>query len=159
MYADGFDLDIVMTRSFNHIGPGQKEKFVIPSFVKQLVEMKKGIRPEKRLVTGNIDIVRDFLDVRDVVDAYLKLLKNGKRGEVYNICSGKGQTLREIIGKMCNILGLKVEIAQDERLIRPNDNKKIIGCNEKIKNEIGWQPQYSMDESLKDIINYWNEII
>ena len=159
VYADGFGLDIVMTRSFNHVGPWQKEKFVIPSFVKQLVEIKKGVRPEKRLVTGNIDIIRDFLDVRDVVDAYFKLLKSGKRGGVYNICSGKGQTLREIISKICNILGLNIEIVQDEQLIRPNDNKKIIGCNDKIKNEVGWQPHYSINESLKDIINYWNEIL
>lgn len=155
VYADGFGLDIIMTRSFNHIGPGQKEKFVIPSFAKQLVELKRGLMPEKKLTTGDVYIVRDFLDVRDVVDAYLKLLKYGEKGEVYNICSGQGQPLHEIIKKMCNILDIDVEINQDNQLIRPNDNKKVIGCNDKIKLATGWQPKYSIDESLKDIIAYW----
>ena len=159
VYADSYDVDIVMTRSFNHIGPWQKDRFVIPSFAKQLVEIRKGIKQKKTLTTGDIDIIRDFLDVRDVVDAYFKLLKYGKKGEVYNICSGNGHSLREIIKQMCKILELDIDIVQDKQLIRPNDNKKIIGCNDKIRKHIKWQPQYSIDESLEDIINYWKEIL
>lgn len=159
VYADGFDMDVIMTRSFNHIGPWQKERFVIPSFAKQLVEIKKGIKKQKELITGNIDITRDFLDVRDVVDAYLKLLKNGKKGEVYNICSGEGISLKEIINRMSNFLDIKIKIIKDEKLIRPNDNRIIIGCNNKIKKDVKWQPQYLIDESLKDIINFWNQVI
>ena len=159
VYADSYDVDIVMTRSFNHIGPWQKDRFVIPSFAKQLVEIRKGIKQKKTLTTGDIDIIRDFLDVRDVVDAYFKLLQYGKKGEVYNICSGNGRSLREIIKQMCKILELDIDIVQDKQLIRPNDNKKIIGCNDKIRKHIKWQPQYSIDESLEDIINYWKEIL
>ena len=159
VYADGFGIDVIMTRSFNHIGPWQKDRFVIPSFAKQLVEIKKDIKKQKKLITGNIDIIRDFLDVRDVVDAYLKLLKNGKRGEVYNICKGEGLSLKEIINKMSNFLNINIKIIRDEKLIRPNDNRIIIGCNEKIKKEVKWQPKYSIDESLNDIINFWSQII
>ena len=157
IYSDGFDLDIVMTRSFNHIGPGQKDRFVIPSFAKQLVEMKKRGETQNELVTGNVNIVRDFLDVRDVVDAYMQLLKSGTKGEVYNICSGKGWSLKDIIAKMCRIIGISVSIIPDEKLIRPNDNHIIIGSNDKIKKEIGWKQRYTLDNSLKDILNYWNE--
>ena len=159
VYADGFGLDIIMTRSFNHIGPGQKDKFVIPSFARQLEEIKKGLKAEKRLITGNVEIIRDFLDVRDVVNAYLTLLKSGKKGEVYNICSGQGISLREIIKKMCIILDVNVEIVIDKKLIRPNDNMMIIGCNEKIIKECKWKPQYNIDDSLTAILEYWSNIV
>lgn len=154
IYADGFDLDIVMTRSFNHIGPGQREKFVIPSFAKQLVGIAKGATDRKEIITGDIDIVRDFLDVRDVVDAYYKLLKAGRKGEVYNICSGQGKSLRELITKMSNMLNISVDIVQNKQLIRPNENKNIVGCNDKIIKETGWKQKITIDESLNDILNY-----
>ena len=159
VYADGFGLDIIMTRSFNHIGPGQKDKFVIPSFAHQLVEIKKGIKTENKLITGNIEIIRDFLDVRDVVNAYLTLLNNGKKGEVYNICSGYGISLREIIKKMCILLDINVEIILDQKLVRPNDNMIIIGCNDKISKECKWKPKYNIDDSLMAILEYWSNIV
>ncbi len=108
VYCTGFGLDIVMTRSFNHIGPGQRDIFVISSFAKQLVEHKKKNNNNIELITGNIQIIRDFLDVRDVVAAYYKLLESGKRGEVYNVCSGIGISLKEIIDIMCKNMDLKV---------------------------------------------------
>ncbi|MBA4423350.1 MAG: GDP-mannose 4,6 dehydratase [Syntrophus sp. (in: bacteria)] len=90
VYAKGYGLDIVMTRSFNHIGPGQKETFVIASFAKHLVEMKKRGVSSPKLITGDISLIRDFVDVRDVVRAYDRLLKKGRKGEIYNIC-GEGR--------------------------------------------------------------------
>jgi GDP-4-dehydro-6-deoxy-D-mannose reductase len=157
IYAHGYGLDIVLTRSFNHIGPGQKDIFVVSSFAKQLIEMAKGQNNSRQLVTGNVSIVRDFVDVRDVVRAYYLLLKNGRRGEVYNICSGNGISLADIINKMCAQLNIKIDIAVDENRIRPMDNKIIIGSNAKIKNELEWQPTISIDESLRDIIAYWKQ--
>jgi len=155
VYCDGYGLDIVMTRSFNHIGVGQKDIFVISSFAKQLVEIKKSIRKEQKLVTGDITIVRDFLDVRDVVDAYYRLLINGKRSEIYNVCSGTGVSLGEVIEIMCKILDMHVEIEIDPSRIRPNDNRVIVGSNEKLRKAIGWEPKIPLKESLKDIIDYW----
>ena len=89
IYANNYDVDIVMTRSFNHIGPGQKDIFVISSFAKKLTDIKKGLVNSKSIVVGNIALIRDFVDVRDVVSAYYILLGKGKKGNVYNICSGK----------------------------------------------------------------------
>lgn len=155
IYVDSFGLDIILTRSFNHIGPGQKEIFVVSSFVKQLVEIKLNGLTQGELTTGDVNIIRDFLDVRDVVAAYYNLLKKGKSGEIYNVCSGNGITLEEVIQKIAILLKLKVTIKPSNSLIRPNDNKIIIGSNLKIKKELGWQAEYSIERSLIDLIDYW----
>jgi GDP-4-dehydro-6-deoxy-D-mannose reductase len=155
VYADGFLQDIVMTRSFNHIGPGQKDIFVISSFAKQLVLLKNKKSPINKIVTGNLSIVRDFIDVRDVVKAYYFLFKKGRKGEIYNICSGNGIVLEDIIFKMADLLGLKIHVEVDPQLIRPNDNKKIIGSYQKIKDQLGWTPEISIEKSLSDMIKYW----
>lgn len=155
IYADGYNMDIVMTRSFNHIGPKQRDKFVISSFAKQLVLLANSDTLNKKIVTGNLNIVRDFLDVRDVVKAYYLLLKNGSKGEVYNICSGKGTLLKDVVVQMSSYLNIDVSIELNAALVRPNENKKIIGSHQKIKNHFGWQPTISLEESLKDIIEHW----
>jgi len=157
VYAKGFGLDIVMTRSFNHIGPGQKEIFVVASFAKRLVEMKKGGVSSPKLMTGDISLIRDFVDVRDVVRAYDGLLKKGRKGEIYNICRGVGYSLVDVLKQLALILDMEVLTETDERLIRPNDNKVIIGSNEKIKHDIGWSPEIPLRQSLEDVINFWNQ--
>ncbi|MEN9610047.1 MAG: hypothetical protein RLZZ628_861 [Bacteroidota bacterium] len=155
VYVQGYGLDIVMTRSFNHIGPRQKEQFVISSFAKQMILLKKG-RIEQ-LKTGDLSIVRDFLDVRDVVNAYYLLLTKGKKGMVYNICRGEGHTLDEILTMMGEILN--ISSIQKSKIIfsRPNDNPIIIGSNQKIQAEVAWKPQITLKNSLKDILQYWDE--
>ena len=155
VYADGYGLDIVMTRSFNHIGPYQRDIFVVSSFARQLVDIRKSGGKNSELVTGDLSIVRDFTDVRDVVRAYDLLLKNSNSGEIYNVCSGKGRSLNEIIGILSEILDLHIQTRVDEKLIRPNDNRIIIGSNEKIKREIGWEPEIPMRRSLEDVIAFW----
>lgn len=155
VYADGYGMDIVLTRSFNHMGPRQKDVFVVSSLAKQLVEIKKSGKNEGGIVAGDVSIVRDFIDVRDVVRAYDLLLKKGKKGHIYNVCSGIGLSINDIIEAVAKQLNIDVEINIDHRLIRPSDNKKIIGSNEKIRRELGWQINISLEQSLKDIISYW----
>ena len=157
VYVDGYGLDIVMTRSFNHIGPYQKDIFVISSFAKQLVEIKKNGNSSSELVTGDASIVRDFTDVRDVVVAYDLLLKKGKHGEIYNVCSGEGRSLNDIIDIMAKILNINIHTRVNKKLVRPNDNKIIIGSNEKIKREVGWDNVIPLEKSLTDIIDYWQK--
>lgn len=158
VYVQGYGMDIVMTRSFNHIGPWQKEIFVIPSFAKKLCEMKKN-RSERLMRTGDLSIIRDFVDVRDVVKAYYLLLKNGKSSEIYNICSGVGTSLKEVINTMSAILDIEVTCEIDPLLMRPNDNQIIIGSNKKLVEHVGWTKDITIENSLRDIINYWNSII
>lgn len=159
VYVNGYGLDIVLTRSFNHIGPLQKDIFVIASFAKQLMMIKKLNRSDGNLITGDVSVIRDFSDVRDVVFAYYMLLHNGKVGEVYNVCSGKGISLREVISMMADILNIIINITVNDALIRPNENKRIIGCNEKIRQSLGWNPQYTLKDSLCDTLNYWDSIL
>jgi len=158
IYVEGYGQDVVLTRSFNHIGPGQRDIFVVSSFAKRLVEVKK-YNKAKELTTGDLTIIRDFVDVRDVVKAYYLLFKTGRKGEVYNICSGNGVSLEIIIAKMAAILEIQVVTKLDNALIRPNDNRIIIGNNSKIKKNIDWNPQYQLEDSLKDILNYWYNIV
>jgi GDP-4-dehydro-6-deoxy-D-mannose reductase len=154
VYVESLGMDIVMTRSFNHIGAGQKDFFVIPSFAKQLIALKNAPAEKRVIATGDTSVVRDFIDVRDVVEAYYLLFKKGKKGEVYNICSGTGTTLNEVIKIMSASLNLEVKQKVDPALVRPNDNRIIIGSNEKIKRDTGWQNKVSLKKSLEDILDH-----
>lgn len=158
LYQRAFGINMVVTRSFNHIGPRQKEVFVIPHFVKEIIAAKKQGLTEIRLRTGDTSVIRDFLDVRDVVKAYYILLEKGKCGEVYNVCSGTGNSLSYIINVLEKITGMKVVQVVDKDLLRPIDNPVIIGNNEKLKN-VGWNPSFTLEQSLQDIITYWTEIL
>jgi GDP-4-dehydro-6-deoxy-D-mannose reductase len=157
VYVKGYGLDIVMTRSFNHIGPFQKDIFAISSFARQLVDIKRSGATYGELITGDASIIRDFTDVRDVVVAYDLLLKKGVSGEIYNVCSGKGTSLSDIISIMARTLNLDIHVRVNEKLIRPSDNRMIVGSNGKIKQEVGWHTKISLEQSLRDIIGYWQE--
>lgn len=152
LYSQSLGINIIMTRSFNHIGVGQRENFVVASFVKQLVDIKKSGQ-NGILKVGNIEVIRDFLDVRDVVDAYYKLLLSGKSGEVYNVCSGIGISLNDVILKISEILEITPNIQTDKEKIRIVDNPVVIGDNSKLKKEINWQQSHSLEDSLKTMIN------
>jgi GDP-4-dehydro-6-deoxy-D-mannose reductase len=152
IYVNSFGLDIILTRSFNHIGPRQKPIFVVSSFAHQLLEIKKNSL-SKILYTGDLSIVRDFVDVRDVVNAYFLLFKKGRKGEVYNICSGEGISLKEIVAKLASIIDINITTKTLGKLIRPSDNKIIIGSNKKINSHIGWANQIALEDSLKDFVS------
>lgn len=154
VYVNGFGCDLVMTRSFNHIGPGQRDTFVISSFARKLLAIQNG-SADAVMLTGDTSIVRDFVDVRDVVRAYDQLLRQGRCGHIYNICSGTGVSLKSVIDQMASILGISVSHKIDPSLVRPNDNKAIIRSLKKMNDEIGWTPRIPLDASLRDILNYW----
>jgi len=147
-YINAYKLDIILTRSFNHVGAKQRIDFAIPSFAKQISEGVKQGQSEIKLITGDITVVRDFIDVRDVVNAYFALLKNGKPGELYNVCSGKGYSLKDVIDLLAKIFNVKVITEIDPKRVRPYDNRIIIGSFNKIKTHTGWEPNFNMDDSL-----------
>lgn len=157
VYVQGYGLDIMMTRSFNHIGPYQRADFVIASFAKQLVEISQH-KSAPILRTGDLSIIRDFVDVRDVVRAYYMLLLNGMKGEIYNICSGQGNSLETLVSLMQKEAGINITIEIDPARIRPNDNPVIIGSAEKLYQTLGWKPEISLRNSIADIIQYWKSI-
>ncbi len=148
VYVDGFGMKIFLTRSFNHVGPGQSHKFFIPSMVKQVLDAQEN----DDIQTGDLSIVRDFIDVRDVIRAYWMILEKGTPGTVYNICSGEGRVLRDIVLKIIEFSGKQINVVKNPDRIRPADNPAIIGSYDKIFNELGWEPQIHFDQSLKDVI-------
>lgn len=154
-YVDKFGMKIMLTRSFNHIGPRQRDTFVIASFTKQVAQAF--VEGKKNLVMsiGNFSVIRDFLDVRDVVAAYYLILQDGKPGEIYNVCSGNGYELKSIIQRLSKISGIEITTETNPAYMRPNDMPIIIGNNNKLKKDTGWEPVYSIEQSLKDIFDYW----
>lgn len=155
IYCRNYGLDIIHTRSFNHLGPYQTDKFVISSFVKQVATEIKDGRTNITLSVGNVDVVRDFTDVRDVVEAYYLLLKSGATCNVYNVCSGQGFVLRDIIGMIAKLTQTRIDWYSDENNIRPAENSKIIGSHAKLTKATGWQPKISLEQSLTDLLDYW----
>jgi GDP-4-dehydro-6-deoxy-D-mannose reductase len=159
VFAQGYGMDIIMTRSFNHIGPGQRDQFVVPSFVKQVALSALSKSRHCRVRTGNTKVIRDFLDVRDVVDAYWELFERGRSGEVYNVCSGTGRSLDQILEALGEIAGIDVSSETDASLIRPNELMAVVGSALKLKNETDWSAKISFEQSLKDLVAHWKEIV
>jgi len=158
IYAEGYGLDICCTRSFNHCGPGQSDRFVVSAIVKQFVQIAHGLQ-EPVIHIGNGSIVRDFVDVHDVVAAYNLLLTKGKRGEIYNVCSGTGRTIGEIVTLLSEMKGIRVTVHEELAEIRPIDNPRIIGSNRKIRRDLGWRPVIPFEQSLLSIYDYWDHRI
>lgn len=157
-YYKSYNLKIIRTRAFNHEGPRRGEVFVTSNFAKQIAEIEKGKR-EPIIYVGNLQAVRDFTDVRDVVRAYYLVLTKGKVGEVYNIASGKGYKIKDILDFYLRKSKVKVEIKVDEKRLRPSDVELLIGDATKIKEECGWQPEIPIEKTLEDLLNYWRERI
>lgn len=152
--TEGFD--VVLARSFNHIGPGQDERFAVASFARQVAEIALG-RREPRIDVGDIDATRDFCDVRDVVRAYLMLFLRGESGRVYNVGSGRETRLREILERLTELGGVQARIVSDPARLRPAEQRRMCADTRRIHEQVGWRPQFSMDQTLTDILNYWKE--
>lgn len=149
---------IITARSFNHTGPGQSPNFVLPSIAKQFAEMEAGLYPP-RLTVGNVDVKRDFTDVRDVVLAYSALITKGRSGEVYNVCSGSAVRLSDTIRKFEAISGIPTEINIDPARLRSNETSQIFGDSTKIRTETGWNPKIPLERTIQDLLDYWREKI
>ena len=152
--ADSFGMQIMLTRSFNHMGPFQDERFVIPSFVRRILDIAESGAKSGEIETGDTSIVRDFVDVRDVVRAYYRLLVDGKEGEVYNICGEKGVSLAEVVDQIADIVGVSVTTRVNPDFVRPGDNQVVIGSAEKIRQDIGWTAEIPLRQTLMDMIGH-----
>ncbi len=146
--ARSYGLDVVVTRAFNHIGPGQSERFVVAAFAAQLAAIAAG--GDAKLLVGNLDAQRDFLDVRDVVDAYVTLAREGGSAEVYNVCSGSAVAIREILGRLIAIARVPVEVRDDPARARPSDTPSFYGSTEKLRAQTAWRPRIPLERSLRE---------
>lgn len=145
---------ILIARPFNHIGPGQREDFVISSVARQVARIKFGLQ-EPRILVGDIDVSRDFLDVEDVISAYLALLEKGRHGEIYNVCSRKEYLIRDMISSMLYLSEKDATIEQDPARLRPSDLRRMRGCNQKIETTTWWKPSIPMQQTLLNVLSDW----
>lgn len=144
-------LDALIARPFNHIGPGQDARFVVPALARQVLAIARdGIAPV--IEAGDIDTTRDFLDVRDVVAAYAALLQQGRAGQIYTIGSGIERRVRDLLGLMCDRMGLDVEVRQDPARMRPAEQRRMVADASLLRQHTGWSPQYSLQQTLDDIL-------
>ena len=155
-YALSLDLPIVRTRTFHHTGPRRGEQFAESSFARQLAEIEVG-RRAPRLEVGNLDAVRDFTDVRDVVRAYWALLDHGVPGEVYNVCSGRGVRLGDLLEELIALSGLKVEVRVDADRLRPHDVPVLVGDPSRLRAATGWEARTPLSRTLRDLLDHWRE--
>jgi GDP-4-dehydro-6-deoxy-D-mannose reductase len=143
-------LRIIATRSFNHVGPGQGPEAPIAGWVRQIAAAER--EGGGTLVTGRLDVVRDFLDVRDVAQAYLALVKSGAPG-VVNVCSGKGVRLREIIERLRTLATAPIDVREDAALFRGTDPEVVVGDPSRLADLTGWKPKILLDTSLRDALD------
>lgn len=153
-YYMSYKMHIVRTRGFNHSGPRRGEVFVTSNFCKQVAEIERGKKPPV-IYVGNLDAIRDFTDVRDMVRGYWLALEKGEAGEVYNICSGKGYSVRQLLDMILGLTKCKVEICQDPSRLRPSDVPVLIGDATKFRWKTGWEPTISFEQTIAELLDYW----
>jgi GDP-4-dehydro-6-deoxy-D-mannose reductase len=151
-------MEITIARAFNHIGPRQSERFVVSDFARQIAQIKLG-RRQPTVSVGDIDVTRDFTDVRDVVRAYFALLRDGQSGEIYNICSGREQSIRALLHRLAAIAGVAISVQQDPRRLRKSEQRRMVGDPAKMHRATGWQSTTELDESLASMLHEWEQEI
>jgi GDP-4-dehydro-6-deoxy-D-mannose reductase len=147
-------LDVVIARPFNHTGPGQRLDFALPGFAREIAAIKLG-RQAPQVPVGDLDVTRDFLDVRDVVQAYLALLARGRGGETYNVCSGSEVHLGNALRILAAMAGVQARITVDPARFRPSEQRRMRGSHGKISADTGWIPRIPLDETLQQLLDHW----
>jgi len=153
-YGPAGGMRVVRTRTFHHTGPGRGETFAESSFARQIAEVEAGLRPPV-LHVGNLEAVRDYTDVRDVVRAYWALLERGAGGVVYNVCSGRPRRIRDLLEMLLAASGVKVEIRVDTDRLRRADVPAQYGDPSRLREATGWEPRVSLEQSLRDLLEDW----
>lgn len=153
-YFLSFKLNVLRTRSFNHIGTGQTGDFAVPAFVQQIVKIERG--EQEKLFVGNLEGVRDFTSVDDMVDAYILLMEKGEVGDVYNIGTGKGYHMQEIIDILCSLSTATIVLERDETRLRPLDVPRLVADNSKIR-ALGWNPTKEISIVLQEVLEEWRQ--
>ena len=154
IYSKAYDMEIVLVRAFNHIGPKQSPIFVVSDFCKQVAEIEAGKR-EPVMYVGNLSAKRDFTDVRDVVRAYALLAAHGVKGETYNVGRGHAYEIREILDKIISLSRIDIKVETDPAKIRPVDVPIIEADIHKLVDATGWDPEISLEQTLTEVLDYW----
>ncbi len=149
--------DVVMARPFNHAGPRQSSTYVLGALARQVAEVEAGLKP--RVEVGNLDIVRDFTDVRDVVRAYRLLSTKGEPGEIYNLGSGRGTKLADALEILRGLASVPIEVFVDPARVRPVDQPLLVADASKLRAATGWEPLHSIESTLADMLEDWRRAV
>ncbi|MNS22421.1 GDP-6-deoxy-D-mannose reductase [compost metagenome] len=147
-------LQVIRARAFNHTGPGQLARFVVASFAKQIAQIEAG-RQAPVMGVGNLSARRDFLDVRDVVDAYVALMGHGEAGRAYNVCSGRAVAMQDILDGFLAEAKVTITVEVDPALVRPVDVPELVGSHAALSAATGWAPRIPLRQTLADVLAYW----
>ncbi len=153
-YFMSYGLKAIRTRGFNHTGPRRGHVFVTSNFCSQVAAIELGLQ-EPVIRVGNLDAVRDFTDVRDMVRAYWLAVTKGRPGEVYNIATGRGIVIREMLDKIIGMAQVEVKVETDPARLRPSDVEILIGDSSKFRADTGWEPRIPFDQTLRDLLDHW----
>lgn len=154
MVTEGADIRIV--RPFNHIGARQYPSFVASDFARQIVAIERG-RREAEIVVGNLDARRELTNVRDTVRAYEMVIAGGAAGRPYNVSSGSAYSIRELLDRLIARAGVAVRVRVDPAKFQPHDQPLLVGDPTRIRNELGWRPEISLDDTLDEVLDYWRQ--
>jgi GDP-4-dehydro-6-deoxy-D-mannose reductase len=155
-YGDAHGLRVIRARAFNHAGPGQAPTYAIASFARQVAAAIAAGEDPVRIVTGNPDTRRDYTDVRDVVRAY-RLLAEWADPGVYNVCSGRTASARELVAALAEAAGVRFEHAIDQSRVRRHEVAELRGSNERLREATGWEPEIPLSRTLADTLAWWRE--
>ena len=144
-------LRAVIARPFAHTGPGQDPRFVVPAFAERLKVARRIGAPVVKV--GNLEPVREFLHVKDVVDAYARLLVQGQPGEIYNVAAGRGVSLEQLLQLLAGLVGVRAIAEADPELMRPTDIPHLVGDAAKLRSATGWVPRCSLEDTLRDVLD------
>jgi GDP-4-dehydro-6-deoxy-D-mannose reductase len=153
-YVASYGMKIIRMRPFNHVGPGQEDRFVVSSFARQIAEVEAGLADPVVLV-GNLDPVRDFLDVRDVVRAYAMVSRPEHAGKVFNVASGRGTRIREILDMLIQCSTREIEVRTDPERLRSSDVPEFRGDSSRLTAATGWQPEIPLEQTVRDVLDDW----
>ena len=153
--ARAYGLKLILARPFNHLGPGQSPGFVVPSLARQLLEIAADRSPPV-ISVGDLSPVRDFAHVLDVIDGYLLLLERGETGEVYNLCSGEGRSIEDVLRELQLLLGTRAEVRVDPQRLRPVEISWLVGNPARIES-LGWRRRRTLNNALEELIHSLRE--
>ncbi|MBI2579900.1 MAG: GDP-mannose 4,6-dehydratase [Candidatus Aenigmarchaeota archaeon] len=156
-YHKSYSIKTIITRAFNHSGPRRGEVFVESNFARQIAEIEKGAEPV--VLAGNLEAMRDFTDVRDVIKAYALSVERCRLGEVYNICSEKAMSIKSILDTLLSFSGEKIAVKNDPARMRPSDVNLLVGDCSKFRKETGWKTEIPLKKTLEDLLNYWRHLV
>jgi len=157
-YAYAYGVLVVRVRPFNHTGPGQGEGFVCPDMARKVAEIECGLRPPS-LQVRNPDALLDLTDVRDIVEGYVAAIQKGLRGEVYNLCSGRGIPVSFVARHLASLSKRGFSLEDSLAGSAAGEEGALIGDNSRAERELGWRPRYPVEQTLREVLDYWRGIM